>query len=361
MKLVTYVNTFLNEQIKRTSNTLTQKTPEPKKRANLRDVAKVAGVSVATVSRVLNEPGVVKKDTLEKVQAAIDALKFVPSAAARAINSGRTRFVGALVPTLDNAIFARFLAALERTLSERQLSLIVATTDSDLEIEAEKAQSLVDIGAEGLIITGAAHSDALHDLLNRTMLPAIVTSFYDAENPLPTIGYDNAAVAQLALQHLADLGHRRIAVVHGPVHDNDRTRTRLSGLRALPWTGELTTYETEISHRGGAEGARRICSQPQKPDAILCLSDVVALGVLFGLQAEGITVPDDVSLVGIDDLPSSAVAVPAITTVHLPVSQMGEKAADALARWISDQERPSAERLEGRLMERQSAIPLRSI
>ncbi len=333
------------------------RSPEPKKRANLRDVAKAAGVSVATVSRVLNEPGVVKKDTLEKVQAAIDALKFVPSAAARAINSGRTRFVGALVPTLDNAIFARFLAALERELSEHQLSLVVATTNSDLEIEAEKAQSLVDIGAEGLIITGATHSEALHDLIDRTMLPTIITSFYDATNPLPTIGYDNEAVAQLALQHLADLGHRHIAVVHGPVHDNDRTRARLSGLHDLPWAGELTCYETEISHRGGAESAKNICGQAQKPDAILCLSDVVALGVLFGLQAEDVRVPDDISLVGVDDLPSSAVAVPAITTVHLPVSQMGEKAAVALARWISDQERPSAERLDGQLIERRSAIP----
>ena len=115
-----------------------QKAPEPKKRANLRDVAKAAGVSVATVSRVLNEPSVVKKDTLEKVQATIADLKFVPSAAARAINSGRTRFVGALVPTLDNAIFARFLAALERKLSDHQLSLIVATTEASLDIEAKK-------------------------------------------------------------------------------------------------------------------------------------------------------------------------------------------------------------------------------
>jgi LacI family transcriptional regulator len=333
-----------------------QKPPEPKKRANLRDVAKAAGVSVATVSRVLNEPGVVKKDTLEKVQAAITQLKFVPSAAARAINSGRTRFVGALVPTLDNAIFARFLAALERTLSDHKLSLIVATTDSDPDIEAEKAKSLVDIGAEGLIITGAAHSTALHDLIERTMLPAIITSFYDAENPLPTIGYDNEGAAQLALQHLIDLGHQHIAVVHGPTHDNDRTRARLSGLRALTVVRELTTFETDISHRGGADAAKLICDLPQKPDAILCLSDVVALGVLFGLQAQGVSVPNDISLVGIDDLPSSAVAVPAITTVHLPVAQMGKHAAVALADWISVQKRPEPERLEARLVERQSAI-----
>ena len=329
-------------------------TSEPKKRANLRDVAKAAGVSVATVSRVLNEPAVVKKDTLQKVQAAIAELKFVPSAAARAINSGRTRFVGALVPTLDNAIFARFLAALERRLSDHQLSLVVATTEARPEIEAAKAKSLVDIGAEGLIITGVTHSLAFRDLIERTMLPTIITSFFDTKNPLPTIGYDNAAAAQLALQHLAELGHRDIAVVHGPVNDNDRTRARLAGLKALSFAGKLSTFETKISHQGGADVAKHIGSLDTKPDAILCLSDVVALGVLLGLQAQEIAVPDQISMVGVDDLPTSAVTVPPLTSVHLPVSQMGERAADALAHWITTQQVPNSVKLDAHLVVRNS-------
>ena len=331
---------------------------DPKKRANLRDVARAAGVSVATVSRVLNEPGVVKKNTREKVQAAIAELKFVPSAAARAINSGRTRFVGALVPTLDNAIFARFLAALERKLAEHELSLVVATTNSDQEIEADKASGLIDIGAEGLIITGASHSAALYELLERTSLPTIITSFFDADNPIPTIGYDNKAAAQMALQHLIDLGHRRIAVVHGPSHNNDRTEARLSGLRELDWNGQLTFYETEISLAGGSRRAGSIWAETAKPDAILCLSDVVALGVLFGLQNMGVSVPKDVSMIGIDDLPSSAVSVPPLTSVHLPVSRMGEKAAVALAEWIADNKKPAPERLHATLVERRSAVRL---
>ncbi|NOD34566.1 MULTISPECIES: LacI family DNA-binding transcriptional regulator [unclassified Ruegeria] len=335
-----------------------QKASEPKKRANLRDVAKAAGVSVATVSRVLNEPGLVKKDTLEKVQAAIATLKFVPSAAARAINSGRTRFVGALIPTLDNAIFARFLAALERKLSEHQLSLVVATTDSNPDTEAEKAKSLIDIGAEGLIVTGATHCAAMHDLLERTMIPTIITSFYESDNALPTIGYDNAAAAQLALHHLAELGHKDIAVVHGPVRDNDRTRARLDGLKTYVFDGKLTTFETQISHQGGANVADHICSLPRLPDAILCLSDVVALGVLLGLQASKISVPEQVSMIGIDDLPTSAVTVPPLTSVHLPVSQMGERAADGLAQWITTQQAPHSEKLHARLIVRNSTRSL---
>ncbi len=333
---------------------MTQKTPEPKKRSNLRDVAKAAGVSVATVSRVLNEPTVVKKETLEKVQTAISDLKFVPSAAARAINSGRTRFVGALVPTLDNAIFARFLAALERKLSDHQLSLIVATTEASLEIEAEKAKSLLDIGAEGLIITGITHSPAFHELIERASLPTIVTSFFNPENPLPTIGYDNAAAAQLALKHLVELGHQDIAVVHGPVNDNDRTRARLTGLKAFPFDGKLSTFETEISHQGGADAAKHLGNLSTKPTAILCLSDVVALGVLLGLQAQNVIVPDQISMVGVDDLPTSSVTVPPLTSVHLPVSQMGERAADALANWITSHQAPKSEELFTQLVVRNS-------
>ncbi|WP_372572211.1 LacI family DNA-binding transcriptional regulator [Ruegeria jejuensis] len=327
---------------------------QDKKRANLRDVAKAAEVSVATVSRVLNAPDAVSPKTRERVEAAIRTLRFVPSAAARAINSGRTRFVGALVPTLDNAIFARFLAALEKTLGAHQLSLVVATTETDPGIEATKAKGLIDIGAEGLIVTGVSHSAEFHALIERTMLPTISTSYYDAASQMPTIGYDNAAAAQIALTHLAELGHRRIAVVHGPARGNDRTQARLSGLRALDLGLELSRFETEISLRGGSAVVEDIFADNPRPDAILCLSDVVALGALFGLQGRGIAAPNDVSLMGIDDLPSSAVAVPALTTVHLPVTRMGKRAAEALARWVAHQEAPGSERLPASLVKRAS-------
>lgn len=332
-------------------------TQSPKKRANLRDVAKQAGVSVATVSRVLNSPDAVKPRTRARVEQAIEELKFVPSAAARAINSGRTRFVGALIPTLDNAIFARFLAALERELAERQLSLIVATTNDDPQVEAEKARGLVDIGAEGLIISGITHDPALSALIERVGLPTIVTSYFDADNPLPTIGYDNAATAQAALRHLHDLGHRNIAVLHGPKASNDRTRARLAGLDQLGLTAELEFFETEISLAGGGSAVEQVCDSGKPFSAILCLSDVIALGALFGLQRRGMKVPENVSLMGIDDLPSSEHAVPALTTVHLPVSRMGEQAARALSNWVESGVAPVSQRLDASLIERASTLP----
>jgi DNA-binding LacI/PurR family transcriptional regulator len=328
-----------------------------KKRVNLRDVAKAAGVSVATVSRVLNSPEAVTEKTRVRVQDVIDQLNFVPSAAARAINSGRTRFVGALVPTLDNAIFARFLASLERALGDRQLSLVVATTNSEPELEAEKAKGLLDIGAEGLIISGVTHSDEFTALIERTRVPTIATSYFDPTYALPTIGYDNAAAAQTALRHLHELGHRRVAVVHGPTRNNDRTQDRITGLTSFGQGMDLAWFEAPIGLHGGAEAARAVFADGRATDAILCLSDVLAMGVQFGLQGQGIEVPKDVSLMGIDDLPGSAVSVPSLSTVHLPVQRMGEQSASALADWVEHEKRPENQLLEAHLIVRASTVP----
>lgn len=325
-----------------------------KKRANLRDVASLAKVSVATVSRVLNAPSTVSTNTRARVQQAIDSLHFVPSAAARAINSGRTRMVGALVPTLDHAIFTRFLASLENRLSQHGLSLIVATTDNDQQTEAQKAQALVDIGAEALIVSGINHSEQFDTLIRRTRLPAIATSFHDDNYYLPTIGYDNAAAARLALDYLYNAGHRQLVVIHGPLDNNDRTRARLTGLESAPDDVALHFIETDISISGGAAAITQFIDLAIPCSALLCLSDVLAMGALFELQRQGIDVPRDVSLMGLDDLPSSAVTMPEISSVHLPVGRMGEHAANAVVEWIEQQRVPDSLLLDSSLVPRNS-------
>ena len=327
---------------------------KPKKRANLRDVASAAGVSVATVSRVLNSPQSVSDDTRRRVQEVIDSLHFVPSAAARAINSGRTRVVGALVPTLDNAIFSKFLAALEARLGDHGLSLVVATTEGDPEVEAAKAKGLVNIGAEALIVSGVTHSPAFDALLARTRLPAIATSYFDPSYHLPTIGYDNAEAARMVLRHLVGAGHRNIAVLHGPRHHNDRTRARLDGLSGVAENVAIHCYETGISVLGGAGAVDRLLAHRVRCSAVMCTSDVIAMGAMFELQRRGVKLPDDMSLIGIDDLPFSAVACPGITSVHLPVSKMGHLAAEAVIEWIEQGKVPEAKLIPVNLVVRQS-------
>ena len=267
------------------------------KRANLRDVAKAAGVSVATVSRVLNSPDSVAPETRSKVQDIISELRFMPSAAARAINSGRTRFVGALVPTLDNAIFASFLSALENKLNDYGLALIVSTTGEDPKLEVEKARSLINIGAEALILSGVAHDPDLFQLTNQSRFPTLATSFFDESAPLPTIGYDNHDASKLGIEYLKDAGHRHIAIAHGPVKTNDRTRARIEGVRSVPgMTCDL--HEAEISFEGAQAIAQDILQQGKRPTAVACMSDVLATGLLQQFQRAGLRVPHDISILG---------------------------------------------------------------
>ncbi|MDE0347522.1 MAG: LacI family DNA-binding transcriptional regulator [Boseongicola sp.] len=326
-----------------------------RKRATLRDVAQMAGVSAATVSRVVNANALVSERTRVRVQAAIDALHFVPSAAARAINSGRTHVVGALVPTLDNAIFSRFLDALEEGLAGYGLSLVVATTKDDPDREAERARGLVDIGVEGLIVSGVTHSPVLDALIENRELPVVATSYFDPSYHLPTVGYDNERAARSALGLLRETGHQAIAVYHGPSAGNDRTRARLRAFRNDS-RAEFRFRAMPLDVLAASNAARHDFAEPSGTTAVLALSDVLAQGALFGLQTLGISVPGEVSVVGIDDLPSSAATTPALTTVRLPVREMGQRAATALANWVEDGMRPSPERLETKVMRPSSSL-----
>jgi LacI family transcriptional regulator len=332
----------------------------PKTRANLRDVAKTAGVSVATVSRVLNTPALVRAETRSRVEAVIEDLGFVRSAAARAINSGRTRILGALIPTLDNDIFSLTINAIENRLVDFGFSLVVATTDDDQEKEARKAQELLDIGVEGFFLTGVMHSDALTALLNRARRPAVTISCYDPSCPWPTIGYDNRHATRLAYDHLTDLGHQNIAVLHGPVAGNDRTQARLDAIGEEQGPRRHGFFETELSVAGGAQAFRRSAQEALRYDAYLCLSDVLAFGVLNEVQRQGLSVPQDVSVIGIHDLPASSETFPRLTTVHLPAATMGRHAAESLAQWVSDDIQPGAHYIEARLVERETTAERQS-
>ncbi|MCV3272160.1 LacI family DNA-binding transcriptional regulator [Roseobacter sp. WL0113] len=319
----------------------------------MRDVARRAGVSVATVSRVMSGSSAVSHTTHARVRSAIEALDFVPSAAARAINSGRTHMVGALVPTLDNAIFSSFLDALELALAEHGFSLVVATTNSDPEKEAQRAQDLLNLGVEGFIVSGITHSDTFDALIRRYRTPVIATSYFDPESPLVTVGYDNGEAALRALDHLLEMGHTAIAVLSGPTATNDRTRVRVDALRSRRDLA-LTFHEVPIDFVAAARAVDGLVAQASGTTALLCLSDVIAQGVLAGLQRLGLRVPEQISIVGVDDLPSSQSTWPPLSSVHLPVKRMGTCAAAKLARWIETGEAAAPLKLETEMAARRS-------
>ncbi|QMU56982.1 MAG: LacI family DNA-binding transcriptional regulator [Boseongicola sp.] len=305
-----------------------------KKRSNLRDVAAQANVSVATVSRVLNYPDRVSAKTRDRVNSAIADLKFVPSAAARAINSGRSRMVAALLPTIDSAIYAKLINGVEDRLSGKGLSLMVAQTLGDPELECARAKQLIEIGAEALIVAGVHHSDAFFELIDNAQLPVVAISYFEENGRLPTVGYENWLAAEIAATHLADLGHRKVAVVHGPTDTNDRMRQRCTALKCSKLDVSFDFFQAEMSMEGGFRAVAEILRSTYMPTGILCFSDVIAHGVLSGLHSRDIAVPTHMSVMGMENLPASKFTFPPLTTVRLSVEEMGIKAAELISHWL---------------------------
>lgn len=299
------------------------------------DVAALAGVSTASVSRVINGSDRVGQTMQKRVLAAIEQLGYVPDAAARALSSRRLRAVGAIVPTLDNAIFARGIQALQQRLAQRNYTLLVASSEYDQYEELSEARALMTRGVDAMLLVGAAHSPELYESLARKPLPFVNCWTYTPDAPHPSIGFDNRKAMHRVVDYLVSLGHRRIAMIAGFTVENDRARERVEGVQEALAQRGLEIQPGQLLQRAyevgeGREAARMVLRQPEPPTALICGNDVLALGALFEAQAQGIAVPGALSIVGFDDLPVSASLFPALTTVRIPVREMGRRAADYL-------------------------------
>ncbi len=334
---------------------LTMTNPQTKN-PGVRGLAKATGLSVATISRVLNNSDQVNVKTRERVLAAMRETGYVMNSAARALATNRTKTIGAVVPTLAYSIFARFLDAVERALAEHGYALVIASTDGDLGVEEKRTRELLDMGAEGIILSGAIHDKTLLQLLESRSIPAVCTSVCRTRNALPAIGYDNTLIGQMAISYLADLGHRSVGVIHGPLADNDRTRLRVSGVTREARRAEVQTdfRETVLEVAGGVEAAADLFAQAEPPTAILCLSDILALGTLFESGRAGLAVPDDVSIMGCDDLDWAAHCHPPLTTVRLPTARMGQMVAVSLVERLDRAANIEDRAIEAAIVERSS-------
>ncbi|NHI00017.1 LacI family DNA-binding transcriptional regulator [Oceanimonas sp. MB9] len=310
------------------------------KRAGIRQVASLAGVSVATVSRVLNMPDKVSPETAEKVRLAVEQLNFIPNSSARALSTRSTRSIGIVVPTLENLVYAKFLDALESSLAERNYNLVVSTTRKGAIAESLRVRDLVNIGVEALILPGLNHDAELLDYLRRTDITYVLSSVYDEAIEHPTIGYDNYALGRKVARYLVSHGHRNIQLLSGPLENNDRTMMRFQGVVDELQQHYGPEYQPQSQILGlNTQSAYEYvwASIEEKGEqafseatALLCLSDVIAIGVLLALEKKGIVVPQDLSVIGFDNLEISEFTNPSLTTVDLPVTEMGKRIAQAL-------------------------------
>ena len=306
-------------------------------RSVLGDVAKLAGVSTATVSRVYNDPGKVSADVQQRVRDAARALNWIPNAAGRALASTRTHITGAIIPTLDDQVFASQVAGMQAVMAEHGITLFLGCSNYDPAQALAQVRAMLSRGVEAVSLVGEAYPPELFELLAMHGVPYVVTYAYRDDSPHCCIGFDNRAAFARLTTHLLDLGHRDFAIIMQPSADNDRVQARLRGIHDTLAAHGLAVRPVH-QHEGAATIAfgraslRAIADSDAatRPTAVICGNDALALGALLEAQALGIDVPSQLSITGFDDIALAREIRPPLTTMWVNTDAIGRQAAHAL-------------------------------
>lgn len=309
-----------------------------RKRSSVNDVAQLAGVSVGTVSNVLNRPDRVAPGTRQRVLDAINSLSFVPNGSARKLRAGTITTVAAVVLDIGNPFFTEVGRGIEDRLAHDDYTLMLASSDEDPKREARYLRLFEEHGVQGvLVVPSTQEIDHLVDLRNRGVNVVLL----DRTSPVPEISsvtVDDIGGGELATQHLIDQGHTRIALLNGP-HTIGHCIDRREGMqRAMikagldPERDLVEVFVPTMNADGGTAGAQRLLQEyaHDLPSALFCVNDITALGALRALRREGVRVPHDMAVVGYDDVPFAAELAVPLTSVSQPTYQLGLRAADLL-------------------------------
>lgn len=317
------------------------------------DVARAAGTSTASVSRVLNAPEKVGPRIKKRVRAAIKKLGYTPNFGARALASRRTSTIGAVVPNIDNISFAQGLQAFQEELNRLGQTLLLAYSSYSASAEEKQIRSLLARGADAVLLIGYQRRAAILRFLAARRVPALAAWIYDAANPQPAVGFDNKKSMRMLAEDVLARGHANIGFISAHCESNDRAQGRAAGVReAMRARGlnpaALKLIETAYSFGNGADAFTQLMAEPNRPTAVMCGNDVLAIGALHAAARMGLNVPDDVSITGFDDIELAEVTQPPLTTVHVPHEKMGALAAHTLVKMVKG-EQPASVELETRL------------
>ncbi len=309
--------------------------------ATIRDVARAAGVSVATVSRALNGADNVLPQTRERILAAARELRFTPSGAARSLITRRTDTIGALLPDLHGEYFSELIRGIDQAARARGLHLLVSSSHGDAD-EAAAAMRAMNGRVDGLLVM-SPHADAeflAHNLPGS--LPAVLMNTGADLGGHPRFVIDNFGGARAMTRHLAAAGRRRIAFIGGPV-GNGEAAERLRGYRAGLKNGmREIVFDGDFNQESGFAAGRRIAHSKPRPDAVFAANDMMAIGCLAALGEAGLRVPEDLALAGFDDIPIARYVAPALTTIRVPIAALGASALEALVKVLeTPQARPA--------------------
>lgn len=322
-------------------------------RSSAKDVARLAGVSTATVSRFLNSPEQVDAETRVLVDEAVKKLRYVPHGAARALRSARSHMVGAVVPSFDYALYARTTSAMQAVLDAKGYSMVLAEHHYDLAAEVRITEQLIRRGVDAFVFVGLSHEPALFALLESYGRPYVLTWGVDPLHRQPSVGFDNRAATFAMTEHLIGLGHRRFGLLSARPLGNDRAMERGAGVRAALAAAGLNLPDDCVRHGPidlGAAAAmmKSLLALPaaRRPTAVLGTNDIFAVGAMVACRDAGVRIPDEISIAGCDSTDLGATQTPALTSIRTPIREIGRAAAEQLMA-----------RLEGGAIEPQPALP----
>lgn len=310
-------------------------------RPTLEDVARLAGVSLGSASRALSVPDQVKPATLASVLRAVEKLGYVRNGPARALASRKTRTVAAIYPSLDNPIFAASIQALQQTLWSLGYQLLVGSHDYRPEREPGLLRAFVERCVDAVVLVGTDHDDSVFELLGHYRLPYVLTWSLDEAGQRPCVGfsyYDAAfRMAQAVLAH----GHTRIAICPGLSHRNERVRARVAATQAALHAAGIGLepqwiIEQPFTFDGGRQAIRQLLTQAhgQAPTVLICGTDLQAVGAMAECHERGLSIPDDFSITGMDDIDLASLVRPKLTTIQVPKVEIGVLAAHQVVRLI---------------------------
>jgi LacI family transcriptional regulator len=302
-------------------------------KVTIRDVAQRAGVSVATVSRVFNSSGPVREETRRRIREVADELRYVPDAAARSLTMRRTGAIGVILPDLHGEFFSEVIRGIDQTARQQDHHLLVSSSHDDRR-EIEAAVQAMRGRVDGLILM-SPDLDALALAANLPeSLPVVLLNCAVEGTAFDALNVDNYGGASAVVRHLVARGHRRVGIINGAERNYDAQERRRGYHDALAAAGIEVDASLEVAgnftEEAGYDGARALLAGSVRPTAIVAANDSTAIGALSALREDGVRVPEDVAVVGFDDIPLARYMSPPLSSVRVPIFELGARATAKL-------------------------------
>lgn len=304
--------------------------------SGIREVAKLAGVSLGTVSNVLNHPELVAPETRQRVQQAIDEIGFVRNGSARQLRVGTSRHIGLIVLDVANPFFTEVARGVEDLANKAGSIVILCNSDDSVEKENHYLHVLEEQRTQGVLITPVQNDASYLQRLRRRGIAVVLLDRPSRIKDLCSVAVDDVRGGELATTHLLEMGHKRIGFVHGPLSIRqivDRRRGMMRAVKAAGLDPECVVIDITTraqSAREGEECVERLLGVGRKPTAVFCANDLLALGVMRGLIKRGIAIPADMALVGYDDVEFASVLATPLTSIRQPKYELGRTAVELL-------------------------------